>query len=1134
MEDSVIRTKTSALYVGVGVGSYQHASFQPLKKVLEEAKDIGTELSRFGYQTIGIPNPNSDVVRARLKAEVSSGTIQNSGSIVIYWSGHGLPTAEKELWLITEESIPNQVPEITAKYIAGVAARSGASQILLIFDTCYSNAGVLDAVQAASRIRNEVMSTGNPTWIGVIASALDYQRAQDGVFGQQLLRLLRDGPNDPELRLRWSAHNAGVRGDDLIDALVKEWPRDISEQKPNRSTDGDPWVMLPNPRFDPDAVERVVEHLLLAARGVAPGEEGSYFTGRTRPIEQIVAWMQTNDTGIFVLTGPAGSGKSAIAGRIVSLSNRTERQKILANTDVEHADPDEGSVHAHANVRGMTVQRLAQVLDEQLSNARYISKNTMGARNLYELIGEIQRSGKTFVLVIDGLDEARLEAWTLADQGIKLLAKFCKVLVSTRELPRQNEDGLSLIQVLEPQQTIKLGEEALKEDTRRDVERYVKKRLANAPAIMDPAKISAAVWRLARSETEGPFLLARVVTSQLRDQPVDTSEAGWEQQLDRSLESAFSRDVARLPPLCRDKTVRPQAASELLTALAWCYGTGWPADLWAIAATALSDTRATYHREDVFWILQEAGRYIIEAGESGQAVYRLSHQKLVDNLRPERAVFSVGDDQRQQAVRLANALVDHYRASLAGGRTAREIPYLWNYLWQHCVDAEEEGIAALRALVSIDSESFLLDLASALNNLGIRYSGVGKWQEALAPTEEAAGIYRILAKTNPAFLPNLAWALNNLGIRYREVGKWQEALAPTEEAAGIYRILAKTNPAFLPNLAWALNNLGIRYSEVGKRQKAVAPIEEAVGIRRTLAKSNPAVLPDLARALYNLGICYSQAGKPQEAVAPTKKAVRIYRTVTKTSSASLPDLASALNNLGSRYSEVGKRKEALAPVEEAVSTYRTVTNTDPTFLPDLATALNNLSVCYSNAGKRDEAVAPAEEAVGIFRTLPKINPTFLPNLASALNNLGIHYSEVRKRQEAVARTEEAVGIYRTLAKTNPAFLPDLALTLNNLGSRYSEVGRDDLLESCWNDAIDFIDSNAGKAFLLLRRAEQLDIDVTLAVSKLIKAQALIGDANEELQTDLQSVCRQRRQHDGAAFDAAWRARSNAGPPINGD
>ena len=58
-------------------------------------------------------------------------------------------------------------------------------------------------------------------------------------------------------------------------------------------------------------------------------------------------------------------------------------------------------------------------------------------------------------------------------------------------------------------------------------------------------------------------------------------------------------------------------------------------------------------------------------------------------------------------------------------------------------------------------------------------------------------------------------ALNNLGIRYSEVGRRQDALAPAEEAVQLYRELARANPAFLPNLAISLNNLGNRYSEAG-------------------------------------------------------------------------------------------------------------------------------------------------------------------------------------------------------------------------------------------------------------------------------------------------------------------------------
>ena len=62
------------------------------------------------------------------------------------------------------------------------------------------------------------------------------------------LTALKHGPTDPELRLRWSAHSRGVRGDDVIDALVKEW--DVSTQQLDAQMSGNAWVMLPNPRYD--------------------------------------------------------------------------------------------------------------------------------------------------------------------------------------------------------------------------------------------------------------------------------------------------------------------------------------------------------------------------------------------------------------------------------------------------------------------------------------------------------------------------------------------------------------------------------------------------------------------------------------------------------------------------------------------------------------------------------------------------------------------------------------------------------------------------------------------------------------------------------------------------------------------
>jgi predicted RNase H-like HicB family nuclease len=155
----------------------------------------------------------------------------------------------------------------------------------------------------------------------------------------------------------------------------------------------------------------------------------------------------------------------------------------------------------------------------------------------------------------------------------------------------------------------------------------------------------------------------------------------------------------------------------------------------------------------------------------------------------------------------------------------------------------------------------------ALNNLGTRYSEVGRRQDALAPAEEAVQLRRDQARDNPAYLPDLAGALDNLGNRYSEIGRRQDALAPAEEAAQLYRDQARDNPAYLPDLAGALGNLGVFYSEIGRRQDALAPAEEAAQLYHDQARDNPAYLPDLAITLNNLRSSYSEVGRPESGEA---------------------------------------------------------------------------------------------------------------------------------------------------------------------------------------------------------------------------------------------------------------------------
>ncbi|WP_430500773.1 tetratricopeptide repeat protein [Micromonospora trifolii] len=1074
-------------FIGIAVSKYEQDRHEPLRHAVPDATAFA-ELLGADFVSALLADPGENTARDRLRGLAGE---HSDGPLVLLWAGHGIgsPTG---LRLLASDSGSGPAAGIGAMDVAAYCASSGSSQLLLILDACFSGEG-LPAVAVAAEVMQQLPVDGEHLWVGVLTSCMAVETAQDGLLGELLRSLLAHGPESAMLRLRWSVHNQSIRGDDLCDAVIKEWPG--PRQTPQFQGRGSAWWMFPNPLFDPGAPEQVVEHLLRAARGGAREDERSWFTGRTTEVNQVVTWVRAGKPGVYVVTGSAGTGKSAITGRVVSLSNPHERARLLTEgRPWEHDDPGERSIHAHVHARGLSVDQAAELIAGQLVRSGVLPPQAT-RRNAPELVGQVQRAVEAGtappVLVVDGVDESRGESFTLAEELVLRLSRLAVVVVSTRDLPRPG-GGASVVSTLNPDGPgLDLDTGQAQERTRHDVVDYVAARLAGVDPAMNPALVAehvgagvaAADWQAGR-----PFLLARLVADQLNAAPVDTSSEDWQGRVAVSVEQAFDSDLATIsaPPGPQRAGVSDHVAvaRHLLAALSRGYGAGLPEDEWLTIANAGREPVGPFGRDDLSWLLDQLGRYIVQDGEGGAAVYRVAHQSLADHLRsPFRATHQQVFDP--DAYLIADALASLYRARLDAGVNADRPIYLWRYFWRHAADAGPDGLHLIRLLTEADpalkpdvavagllvaerfrrwgyrqealkpteeavtvyrelvatNSAFIPDLADALNNLGIRYGEVGRRTDAVAPTEEAVTAYRELAATNPAFLPELAAALNNLGIRYSEIGRRPDAVAPSEEAGITYRKLAATNPAFLPALAATLNNLGNHYSEVGRRPAAVAPTEEAVTAYRELAATNPAFLPDLATALNNLGNRYSEVGRRPAAVAPTEEAVTVYRKLVATNPAFLPDLAGALNNLGISYGEVGRRTDAVAPTEEAVTAYRELAATNPAFLPDLAAALNNLGIRYNGVGRRSDAVAPTEEAVTLRRELAATNPAFLPALAGALNNLGIRYNGVGRRTDAVAPTEEAVTAYRELAATNPAFLPDLAAALNNLGIRYSGVGR---------------------------------------------------------------------------------------------
>jgi hypothetical protein len=367
----------AARFVGVGIGEYDH--YPPLPNAPVESRQVADLLGARGVQATVLTATTQGGLLAELGQALPPRPEGAQGQLVVLWAGHGDQVADASLRLVAQDTVKGAAPLLTAEYIAAVAARSGATQILLIFDTCFSGGGALPALANADKVFAEQVGPPGRVWLGVLTSAMDWEKARDDLFGDRLTRLLRDGPSREDLRRRWSAHNAGIRGDDLIDALQKEWAED-APHRPKAAQFGNPWELLPNPLHDPAAPPQVVEHLLQAARGGEPKDETWYFAGRHAVVDRLVSWTRSGLPGLRVITGPAGCGKSAVLGLLVCLSNAEQRETLLARGPLEYADPGTGSVHAHVYARGLSRDQLVRKLDTQLSDAGVLPVDRRGRR----------------------------------------------------------------------------------------------------------------------------------------------------------------------------------------------------------------------------------------------------------------------------------------------------------------------------------------------------------------------------------------------------------------------------------------------------------------------------------------------------------------------------------------------------------------------------------------------------------------------------------------------------------------------------------------------------------------------------------------------------------------------------------
>ncbi len=691
-----MKERSAGVVVAIGVAEYDHGH-APLPRVHEDISEVTRLFTEAGFKReltglTGRETATDIGVALDFWARGQAPT----DSVVFFWSGHG--QVEDGHYLLTRDSPSSGFNTYNAVRSAELGAlitkELRAKRVLVVLDTCYAGLGASDVFKRAFDILDyQTHFSPEGRKVCVIASSLPLEPARDGAFARALVSLLREG--SPE-RL-WSEQTEFITPEELFTAIEAELDR-RGIQRPDMKAGRPLGPLIPNPRYRPSVPDEDVEtkrrrwlragavdeHLVHAARGIEVGETGWHFTGRTDLLRRIVSWLRDADRGMFVVTGSAGTGKSALLGRIVTLSvpelrEMAEREGGLVGSQPDTLPPPHGidvAIFARNKTVDDCVRAIASGFSIPMPPGGWDVMDLM-----IEEVGRIARI-KLVTIVVDGLDEARRgQVTAIASVLLRPLAAQpgVRVLIGTRPdraggpMPAPGAEHW-VLKALGQAERAALEDEP---DAKDDLFKYALRRLTeptDSPLREHPdraAEIAAAIVEC----STGIFLFARIAARLILRTPdpqtLDAPAVGA--LLQGGLDEVFERDLARYGT-DRDWVL------DLLRPLAWAEGTGIPRrDVWHSLATALSTTGRVYSEADVTWVLETAGFYIIESGEQGQAVYRLYHQALIDHLRYRSPKHS------QQ--RITEALL-----GLLGTRTyedwAHANPYLHHHLAAHAASAD--------------------------------------------------------------------------------------------------------------------------------------------------------------------------------------------------------------------------------------------------------------------------------------------------------------------------------------------------------------------------------------------------------------------------------------------------------------
>ncbi|MEU4655868.1 hypothetical protein AB0G32_18305 [Streptomyces sp. NPDC023723] len=685
----------------IGIGVYLH---HPGLETDPEIEGIEALLKPFGSQTEPWPvSPEDRGVEAVTTRLTTWSAPRDIGDTVLYWVGHGFsdggPTS-----LLAHAHSPKLVapdgidPPTLLRHLKARQGRNGAGWAIVIIDACTSGRFVELLTGDAYRdgdVHNFLLvatSKDGSTTLGAFRRALTTVltvtfRAQQTIdlhdLATELNRNLHGCPVTPKT----DTGRAVLRRMRSTIAAHTQAPLDVVAEID---------AVIASLTDD----ER--RHFVPKASGAELGEQTWYFQGRVEERHEILCWLDRAAAGMLVVTGAAGSGKSALLGHVL-VHSRRELSDIL----IRHRQLDPlplGSPRPYEafdlvlHLTGATPREV--VLRIAVAAGFPTPPEGPIAEQCTWLIQQFRRTDDpvaehvpeaddpAFTVLADALDEARLPL-TIAERILSPLADLpgVRVVVGTRgstlegpDLPepadRDLTDALGVGEQNRKVVHVDRDEEAMTS--------YIQRRLEVARSRgelqVEPAQIDHLAKALGCLERE--FLYARLAVHEIIATPGLADGPG--PLLEDDHRRLFARAVDRLA----EKAPVNQA---LLEALALAQGHGLPltGGVWADVATALADSPDMKVTDaDIEELTWTAAPYLLLDTESGQSVYRLAHRTFSEHFT--RTVPPSAHDDRHRRI------TEHLAAPPTGTLPEqRANPYVVQHLPTHAGLAGPDGWQAL-------------------------------------------------------------------------------------------------------------------------------------------------------------------------------------------------------------------------------------------------------------------------------------------------------------------------------------------------------------------------------------------------------------------------------------------------------